>query len=234
MSGDVRAGEALQVSGSLSLVDADLGEALTAVFDVEAADGVLNFSLAGDATGATESELIASVSGDGLVAVRDGVAHGLDLAAAAANLATLEQPLDVLQTLRPTLSAGATPFAALNAPFTVDAGIVRTEALRFAAPAGLAQGHGTLDLPRWQIDVTTDLTLADLPDAPPIIVRWVGPVDAPSRQLQTQALAAYIAGRTARQDDTSEPGGAPPEERSEGAPRSRQDPAPGRPPSLMP
>ena len=182
---------------SLDLVGADMAEALAAAAGIGAFAGTMDIGFDIETGGGSPAELVANLTGSGLVAVRDGQVRGIDMAQAAAGLGGLTDPLQFLDLQRRTLAAGSTAFAALNATFDLADGIAETDDARLVGEHGTATGRGAFDLSRWQVDLTTRFDLAGMPDAPPFGVRLIGAPDDPERVLQTADLQAFIARRAA-------------------------------------
>ncbi|HET8728636.1 MAG TPA: AsmA family protein [Alphaproteobacteria bacterium] len=197
MAGRLHGGEDPELSISLDLVGAELAPALAAVAGLDGLAGTLDFGTDLTAEAGSVEELMASLAGEGMVAVRDGAADGFDLARAGRQLAELSEPLGFLDVIRQSLSEGRTPFASLNATFAVADGVAHTHDIRLVADAGIGEGRGTVDLSGWQVEIATEYTLRDHPEVPPFGIVLAGALDDPQRRLQTQALQAHIAQRAA-------------------------------------
>ncbi|MEE8272903.1 MAG: AsmA family protein [Alphaproteobacteria bacterium] len=182
---------------NLDLVGANLAEALGKSFDVHRFDGGLDFGLDIETTGSSAAAMVASLDGGGLVAVRDGAIEGFDLRGVSDGLEVLVDPLAFVDVLERPLNSGTTSFASLNATFRLTDGIARWDDLRLVAEPGIGRGSGTVNLPRWQVDLTTEFELSRLPAAPAFGVRLIGRPEAPERVLETSALQTFIARRAA-------------------------------------
>ncbi|NNG04946.1 MAG: AsmA family protein [Inquilinus sp.] len=197
-SGRVAAGdEKPELALRLDLAGADATDALAFSVGNGGLAGRLDLGIDIAATGASPMEMVASLSGEGLLAIRDGRAAGIDLVAAAARLQTMADPIEFLDLQREALAAGETAFAALNATLLVAEGMARTDDLRLVAGDAIGTGAGNFDLSRWQVDLTTRFDLAARPAVPDFAVRLIGPPDDPERVLQTAELQAFIARRAA-------------------------------------
>ncbi|MEQ8966432.1 MAG: AsmA family protein [Azospirillaceae bacterium] len=229
------AGDQPLFDGRIDLGGADLAETLSATYGADGLDGTLDFRFEGEAAGDHRTALVGSLSGDGLIAARQGRLDGIDLAVLDRGLRRLERPSDFLAVLDSALDGGQTPFDALNVPFTVEAGIASTDRLRLSTPSATGDGRGRMDLVRRRLDLTTELHPASLPAAaPPLGLRLTGAPAMPRRRLETQALQAYVAQRAAdalseryrrRQAPAEAPDEAVPDEATPDD--AVEDPAPG-------
>lgn len=231
LAGQVVAEDVPEVTLSVDLVGAALAPALQALGAAGGISGTVDFGADLSTVGNTPEALVRALSGNGLIAVRDGVVDGFDLAAASRRLGTLSEPLQFLDLVDGALSEGQTPFATLNATFEIDGGMARTDDLRMVTVAGVGNGKGTADLARRQIDLVTDYTFYEHPKAPPLGVVLDGLLHDPQRRLQTQALQAYIAQRAA--EELARRFSAPPDPAAPPAPAEGggTDAAPEAPPA---
>lgn len=186
-----------QVAFEIDLVGADLASGLRSLLDLDGLAGTFDFGIDATAHGSTIGAMIGSLSGEGLLAVRNGAILGVDLAQIDSGLTEASEPLDFLDRLREALREGETPFAAINVPFEVASGIALTEQLRAAGEIGFAEGRGMLDLAGERLDVSTEFYLYRHPEAPPFVIQLMGPLSNPVQRPQTQALQAYFAHKAA-------------------------------------
>lgn len=190
-------GQPPEVNATIDLVGADLSSVLGGLAEEPGLDGTLDFGATLRGHGTTPARIAAALSGEGLVAVRDGTARGFDLAAMSAALEEPAGPTEFLALVRDALSGGRTPFAALNATFEVEDGVARTDDFRLVAEAGVGEGAGEIDLERGRMDVAVSYSLHAHPDAPPFAIRYVGSLDAPRSRPEIDALQDYMAERMA-------------------------------------
>ncbi len=187
----------LDVRYDLDMVDFDVQTVLDRVFETGGVSGRGNFGLTGTASGASERDLVESLTGEGLIAMRDGTIAGFDLAGLDQLLDTPSEPVAFIGQLRDALSGGHTGYDALNARFRVENGVLETESLRLVTPAGFGEGAGTFSLPQWRLDLNTDFALYDHPEAPPVGIALGGRPELLTRQLQTLAVQAFVAQQAA-------------------------------------
>jgi uncharacterized protein involved in outer membrane biogenesis len=174
---------------------ANVARALFETNSLDLASGVLTFDADIAAKGGSEHALVSALAGKGRFAVRDGVAKGFDLRAASDRLKNIDRALDLVVLLGAALQGGQTRFSALDGTFRIDRGVIATDDTRLVADAGTGNAAGTIDLPRWAMNMRAQLALSEHPNAPPIGVRLEGPVDEPRRIVDAQALQAYLVQR---------------------------------------
>ncbi|MEO3432873.1 AsmA family protein [Inquilinus sp. CAU 1745] len=192
-----REGQPPEMNATIDLVGADLAAVLGGLAEEPGLDGTLDFGAALSGQGTTPARIAATLSGEGLVAVRDGTARGFDLTAMSAALEEPAGPTEFLALVREALSGGRTPFAALNATFEVEEGMARTDDFRLVAEAGVGEGEGEIDLARGRMDMAVSYSLHAHPDAPPFTIHYVGSLDAPRSRPEIDALQSYMADRLA-------------------------------------
>lgn len=146
------------------------------------------------ASGYAPAALLATLSGDGRVALFDGVVAGAALGRAAA-AAALEEPALAETGVRAALEGGATAVERLEGGWRAADGVVTLDGVRLAAEGGVAaRVEGSLDLPRGSLDLR--FVVQPTPaEAPPIALRVTGPADAPHRQPEVAAWARWRAER---------------------------------------
>ena len=149
--------------------------------DVATGQASLRLSLQGAGHGPAAWR--ASLAGEGELVLRDGVLIGFDLAALNQALAT-----PGAAGLDAALSDGGTPFARLALPFSLRAGLLRLNPVRWESEAGEAEAAGQIDLLRETMDVRIALPQ---PAGPAIGLRFGGPLDTPRRLAETGAVLRW-------------------------------------------
>lgn len=197
LSGRLEADPTVRATGALDLVGAAAAPALAAAGVGEAFAGTLNFGFDGATEGETPAAMIAGLAGEGVLSVRDGALYGPDLPRVARIIAESDSAASALLALPEALTTGTTPFATLNAPFSVEAGVGTAAGYRLVGQYGVAIGDATVDLRDWLIDAGIRFGLARLPDAPSILIRLEGPLNAPRVSFGIEALQRYIQARYA-------------------------------------
>ncbi|MCB4822988.1 AsmA family protein [Roseicella aerolata] len=145
------------------------------------------------AEGHSMAAILATLSGEVAMAVRDGVLVGLDLGAvqAAAGLAELG-PAEAA--LRHALANGATAFERLEGMAQLAGGRAVLAAMRLVTEGGgEATATGEIDLGRGALDLR--IAAKPVAEAPEIGLRLTGPAEAPRRLPE---LADFLRWRAAR------------------------------------
>jgi hypothetical protein len=97
--------------------------------------------------------------------------------------------------VRAGLSEGRTEVSSLDGTIRFTNGVGRTDDLTVVADAGTGNIVGEADLPRWQLDMTAMFTVDEPEGTPPFGVRFLGPIDKPSREFRLDPLLASIGER---------------------------------------
>jgi len=184
---------ALALVGSLS--GADVPAILSATGAEPRLTGHLDVGMEVSASGRSEEELVSSLDGAVDFTAQEGVVRGVDLPALSDRLHQLDAVPDFLNLLQHTGAEGETNYSAISGTFALEDGIGRSSDLRATFAAGRGAGTATIDLPRWQLAMQSELWLTDHPKAPPLGVVFAGPIDAPKRDLKTRQLEAFLGQR---------------------------------------
>ncbi len=144
------------------------------------------------ASGYSPAALLATLNGTAKVRIRDGTVAGFDLGEAAAALERPE-PRGATEAARAALLGGSTAFGTLDAPLTVERGVVSARA-KLATTAGEASLGGSIDLLGNSIDLRLTLQPAAA-GAPALDERLTGSPGAPVRTPELAGLARWLADR---------------------------------------
>ncbi len=175
--------------------------------DVDARQLLMHFADNGDITGrvylkgnlngsgGSERALIESLAGSGDLSMIDGVIDGFDLPRISERLDNLDNELAIAALMDDATSGGQTRFTEVEGTFVVADGIVRSDDLRAIMEAGAARFTLLADLPRWLIDLDGVMELTEHENSPRILVAIDGPIDNPSRVVDTRELQAFLVQR---------------------------------------
>jgi uncharacterized protein involved in outer membrane biogenesis len=185
------AGVVPRLTLNAQLSDATLGGPLLEM-PVDIGAGRISGEITAQASGHGPGGLLATLSGEARLAVRDGALIGFDLPAAA-RAARLE-PLGAAEAaMRAALLAGSTPFEQLNLAARLEAGrAVLGETSLVAAGGITATGAGEVDLSRQALDLRL---AAQLGEGPEIALRLNGPAGRPRAVPE---LAPWLRWRSAQ------------------------------------
>ncbi len=171
------------------LSGADVTQAIQAVAGSGVAGGRMDLSTTLSAEGGSVEELVAALSGNGSIALKQLDVKGRGQGSALAGF------LGVVGGLNQLGGREGAGLADLTGTFKVDKGVARTGDLKLAAAAGNGTIVAAIDLLRWQIDAVGDIALGQnlltallgqrmkIPDRVPIKVK--GRLDAPTVTFDT-------------------------------------------------
>lgn len=182
---------------SVTVVKARPGSMLGSAAGFGLTGGTVDLDLDLSGRGATVRALLDSLEGSGRLAARDGVAHGFDMAALAAQLGRIDRPQEALPALARGLEKGDTPYSRIDGAFRVAGGVVRSDELVLEGPAGSAAGGGLVRLADGSLDVRLRIAAqADRP-VPPLSLRLTGSLEAPVRAFDMREVQDFFAARSA-------------------------------------
>jgi uncharacterized protein involved in outer membrane biogenesis len=195
-TGKVEPGAAPALELRLALKDADLKQALEQIAGVGAIAGRLDAETHLQSAGDNAAELIAHLSGDGVLKGRDGHIAGIDLVAIEDRLSVPERPPDLLALLR-SGAGGQTAFSTLGGSFHIADGVMQSDDLRLEAEAGEGRAGGRIDLRQGTLASRVELRFPSIADAPPLAVTIDGPLAEPRVIFETNALQRFVEQRRA-------------------------------------
>ncbi|MGF1641836.1 MAG: AsmA family protein [Rhodospirillales bacterium] len=192
-----------RIEATFGLDDADLGLAIRAAAGGPAVRGRMTADGRLTSAGSSVAQWVAALRGSGSVRVT-GVET--DATAAGGALAPLLAVVEGLNRVAANLDGdrAAAAGGTLSATYTIAAGVVRCDDMRFATAFGDGSAHGTADLAAWHLDIAGRLQMtpgvfAGLtggepgPDQVAILPFWMrGALDAPEVKIDAGDLSAAI------------------------------------------
>jgi len=182
-----------QVTGTLAVAGADLGQ-LKPGGGIRVTQGRMDSDIRFAASGRSIADMAARLGADGRVTVKDGVLSGFDLPAVNRQLSNLSNLGNLLALAQTGLSGGSTRFSTLAATFHGDKGVVSTHDAHLDAEGGTGAATGTVDLARWTIESRVEFRVAG-GSAPPLALRFDGPLDNPRKVVDVNELQRYLVAR---------------------------------------
>ena len=181
------------LSGALGLTEATLtGPLFGSAFDL--ASGRIEAQGRFMASGYAPSALLTTLSGDGRVALMDGVMAGVALGGALAAAAVEDLAL-AESGVRAALEGGATAVERLEGGWRAADGVVTLDGVRIAGEGGVSgRVEGSIDLSRGSLDLRFSVQ-PPAAGAPPIALRVTGAAEAPRRQPEIAPWARWRAER---------------------------------------
>lgn len=179
------------LAGSLGLTGATLTTPLFGL-PIDLASGQVEAQGRFTASGHAPAALLGSLSGDGRLAVVNGVLTGIGLREVV-NAAGSEDPAQAEAAMREGLSGGATALERLEGGWRATAGVVTLDGMRIAGEGGVSGGvEGSIDLRRGTLDLRF-LVQPPPAEAPAIGLRVSGPAETPHRQPELADWARWRA-----------------------------------------
>ena len=196
--GSLTGGPAPAGQAAFRLVDADMGEFLRAVAGLDAISGRAEADGYVTLRGETERAMVQSLAGRVALKSGGGSIEGVDVPAISRQIDALSQvgalddiPSFVARTEQ-ALSSGQTAIRSLDGAVRVQDGKARIDGFKVIADGGEGDIGGTADLPAWQLDITALFRLTEHADAPPVGIRFEGPIDAPERRYVIEDMQAHL------------------------------------------
>ena len=191
LTGQVNGRATPRINTALNVQKADLGQAVDLVRHLGLGGGLLGLDFGLSAEGGSQAALVQSLSGNGAASLTNGSLIGIDIDAITKRLENLDTPEAFLGLFQTALSGGTTPFRDLSGNFRISNGVVQTRDLTVKSRQADLKLAGNVDLARFTMDTALAISLASKPDVPPFGLRLVGPLTAPERVLDVQAIQAH-------------------------------------------
>jgi len=176
----------------------DVGQAVDSGGAVRLAGGRGQLEADMETVGRSPFELVGALAGKGAFAVKDGRIKGLNLAAVVNGLRDVTR-LDSLLTLAQELGKdGDTPFSSLTGTFKIARGVISSDDIKMTATGFRADGTTVTSLPAWTQNTRVVARVETKPEEVPVGIRLEGPIDAPRKIFETDALQQYLTQRLGR------------------------------------
>ena len=191
--GPVPAGQA-----AFRLTDAELGPMLREIAGVDAVSGRAEVDGYFTLRGQTAREMMQSLSGRVALAASEGAVEGVDVPAisrqidALSKVDTLDDIASFVDGTEQSLSSGRTAIRSLDGTVRVQDGQARIDGFEIVAEGGVGEISGTADVPAWQLDLTALFRLTGHANAPPVGIRFEGPIDRPERRYLIADMQAHL------------------------------------------
>ena len=118
--------------------------------------------------------------------------NGFDLKTVSDRLGSLQNPASLLGLLNTSMGQGQTPFSSFKGDILFNAGVGTIQSMNFVAQDGQGHATGQIDLPRYLLNIQAEFLLTKHPNIPAFHMQLTGPIDNPSRRLDTGALQKYM------------------------------------------
>ena len=206
---DSRRDRGAELNAEFSLKDAVVEQFAWAPRRTPVATGTLDVNAQISGHGRSWLGLISSLEGEGSFHARDGVLRGLDpdafveiVKAADAGIELAEDR--VLDLFQGYLAAGALPYDNFEGVFTLNDGVISAKNVALKARDAGVRVSTLVDLHSMELDSEWMLMQGQSAEGegevPPVTLIFAGPVDAPRRQLDVNALTGYLTVRRIEED----------------------------------
>lgn len=187
------------LEGNMGLAGASAPQGLFGSKTLDVAGGKLDLSMEFSAQGNHEAGLIAGLDGKGEYAVHDAQLRGVDLAAASKRVPSLGSTADV-QAMMKTALGGNGKLTALDGSFTVEDGKAVSDDLIMTVEGAKGEGELRANLADWTVDGGIEFKFNGEAAAPPVQLRFNGPLTGAAKNFESAALQAYVLERAAKQE----------------------------------
>lgn len=160
------------------------------------ARGNVSLDLDAQSSGISPAALISALRGQGDMNGKNIVIEGFDLAAMSRSLVSTTKVVDNIAGLASaSFSGGETSFDTISSPFTIAEGVILFDNFKMQGPTANITNKGQISLPRWVIDMNSNIDLAMPEDAPNLDIRFQGPLDNPGNTFAGKAMESYVQTR---------------------------------------
>lgn len=154
--------------------------------------GRLEGGLSLAAQGESEIALARALSGTFAVKATNGTLSGFNLSAF-----RLRTKAAGIAKALPLLERGTTPFSALSFGSDIGSGKLTITEGKIALKEGVARLEGGADIAARTLSTQLRLPAMEAPEAPPVVIRFDGPIVSPAVSRDVKALSIYLDRRTA-------------------------------------
>jgi uncharacterized protein involved in outer membrane biogenesis len=211
--GKIKAKERLDAGLAVTAFEVESGPLLREQADFKRVSGPIDLNAELTTAGASEAELIATLSGKGDIkgslTYKAGKEEQLGSLALDILGAKVKQVGGLAAASTVLFSAFAGAPAALAGTFTVQNGVVVTQDTVVDGRDARALTQAKADLPRWHLDSRTDVFRAAEPKTPYLTARLKGPLDEPDVQVAGQPFQRRAPAPAGTEDSQAQPEAAP-------------------------
>ncbi len=192
---DARDVPALKLEVTLSKASVD--KALSDWADTPFASGEFGMTASVSAAGDNQDAMVRSLAGTVLIEAKDGVLRGFDAAQLNNDLAHLTRYSDFIDLADTALGGGQTRYSKIAGGVAIRNGVARFQGVSASLDASRATVTGSIDLPRWTVDMDVALSLTGAQHAgtPAVGMSLVGPLDSPDRKNRLGDMGKFVGKR---------------------------------------
>ena len=176
----------------MTLKDANLKGLPTQGSNVKIVAGKLFVSTNLTSRGKNMQALVQNLTGPLRISAKNGVINGFSLQELSQRLGDLKNPASLLGLLNTSMGKGQTPFSSFLSEITFNQGVGTIQSMSLEAQGGRGHASGQINLPQYALNIHAEFRLTDHPKIPPFHMKLTGPIDNPSRTLDTANLQQYM------------------------------------------
>ena len=184
-----------RVALGLAVTRGNLAEAVKQAAGLDSVSGVFDVQAQIAGAGRSQLELVSNLSGQAQLSARQGAIRGFDLKMLSERLKRLNEISDYLALLQTAFGGGTTAFQTVSGTFQMQNGILRSNDIKAVMDAAQGSAEGTVDLPRWTIDLKSRYRLTEHANAPTVGYDLAGSLDNPRGDAKTKELEGFLAQR---------------------------------------
>ncbi|AFB21240.1 AsmA family protein [Rickettsia canadensis] len=188
-TGFVNSGKDQNIAIKIDLKNADLKNLTPQLGKIKITDGRLSFKADLNSSGNSVYTYVNNLNGQFNVNNDNGKISGFDLNSIADAVNNAKNTEGVLRLINHSFSGGATSFKNLIASGNITQGKLKLNKCSVDAAPAKVNGSGQINLPQYIMDISTSITIADLP---PITVKLYGFINNPQHKLDIKALQTYL------------------------------------------
>ena len=189
---DARAVPALSLD--VSLKGASLETALKDWADTPFANGTFDMTAALAAKGDSQYAMVTSLSGTARIEAKSGIIRGFDAPQLSSDLTSLRRYSDFIDLADTVLSGGQTSYSRIGGSLKLKDGIATLQGFTASLDAARARAEGSVNLPRWSVnmDISLSLTAAELAGAPAVGMSLTGPLEAAHQKSRLGDMGKFV------------------------------------------
>lgn len=196
-TGMVDASDVPTLKLEVTLSGASVDKALSDWADTPFASGTFGMTASVSAAGNSQYAMVRSLSGTVLIEAKDGVVRGFDAVQLNDELSHLTRYSDFIDLADVALGGGQTRYSKIAGGVTIKDGVARFQGVTASLDASTATVTGSVDLPRWTVDMDVALKLAGARHAstPAVGVSLNGPLDSPDKKNRLGDMGKFVGKR---------------------------------------
>jgi uncharacterized protein involved in outer membrane biogenesis len=176
----------------IALTNANLKKLPSQGANVKLVGGKLNFTSDLTTHGKSMHALVQNLAGTMNIAAQDGVITGFDLHTLSEQLGNLKNPASLVGLLTTTMGKGQTRFSSFKGDLVFHQGVGTIQSMNLITQDGQGHASGQIDLVHYLLNIQAEFRLTQHPNIPPFHMVLSGPIDNPSRKLDSITLQKYM------------------------------------------